>query len=322
MNSSRVRSVLTTVSVGCVVALGAVACGDGGSGQTVDDGTITVVVSTDVWGSVAKAVGGDRVEVLSLIDDPADDPHSYEATAEDAANVQDADLLVYNGGGYDEFFASLAEQAPDVPTVSAFDLSRLGSGEGGHDHGHESGHRHEHGHGSVNEHVWYHLPTVAKVADAVADRLGAVDEANRQRYANSASAFTGRIDELTGKVRQIRAEHGGSEVVATEPVAHYLIDAAGLTDATPPDFAEAVEEETDVPIAALNTMNQRLASGQVTAVLKNTQTVTPVIEKVVGTARKAGVPVVDVTETLPKSDKDYIAWMSGQVAALSAALSK
>ncbi|MGH9642746.1 MAG: metal ABC transporter solute-binding protein, Zn/Mn family, partial [Terriglobales bacterium] len=49
------------------------------------DGKINVVTSTDVWGSVVKAVGGDAVSVTALIDSPAKDPHDYETNSLDAA---------------------------------------------------------------------------------------------------------------------------------------------------------------------------------------------------------------------------------------------
>ncbi|WP_199431530.1 metal ABC transporter solute-binding protein, Zn/Mn family [Qaidamihabitans albus] len=321
MYSSRTRRLLTTASVISVLALGAAACGsDDGNGDQAGDGKIRVVASTNVWGSVVEAVGGDRIDVQSLIDDPGGDPHSYEASARDAADVQSADVVVYNGGGYDQFFADLAEQASGVRQVVAFDVSGKDAGEQGH--AEEEHAEHEHAHGDVNEHVWYDLATVAKVADEVADRLGEADPEGRQRFTANAADFTGRIDELTGKVERIGEEHPGSEVVATEPVAHYLLETAGVADVTPPDFAEAIEQETDVPVAARDAVQRLIRNGEVAAVVNNAQTVTPVTENVVGTARGANVPVVDVTETLPEGTTDYIAWMTGQVDALSGALGK
>uniref|UniRef100_UPI00047CEEB8 metal ABC transporter substrate-binding protein n=1 Tax=Saccharomonospora iraqiensis TaxID=52698 RepID=UPI00047CEEB8 len=115
---------LTVAALGSAVALTATACGGGngaGDGDENGDGGLAVVASTNVWASVAEEVGGRHVDVRALIDDPAADPHSYQADAEDAVEVQSADLLIANGGGYDDFFARLADRAPDVPTVVAVD---------------------------------------------------------------------------------------------------------------------------------------------------------------------------------------------------------
>src|ERR687896_2342606 len=77
--------------------------------------TVPVVASTNVYGSIVQAVGGDRVSVQSLIDDPAADPHSYESTPADAAAVAKARLVVGNGGGYDDFPPRIVESSGGTP---------------------------------------------------------------------------------------------------------------------------------------------------------------------------------------------------------------
>ncbi|MEU6643239.1 zinc ABC transporter substrate-binding protein [Saccharomonospora sp. NPDC046836] len=315
MNSRRARRLLGTAPVLVALALGVAACGGGGAAQPGAGGAISVVASTNVWGSVVRAVGGDHVQVTSIVNDPSADPHSYQASAVDAAEVQSAQLLVYNGGGYDDFFAQLAGQVTGAKPIVAF----TGETEHGEQpHGSEGGHDH----GGVNEHVWYDPHVVAAVADQVATRLGEIDPAQRETFTGNAGAFTAKLHELEAQIVKIGTDHPGRKVVATEPIAHYLLEAAGVTDATPHDFAEAVENETDVPVAAQQEVTDLVSGKQVQAVVNNTQTVTPVTEKVIGTARDAGVPVVEVTETLPEGTTDYIAWMSGQVNALAGALSK
>lgn len=297
MNTVRSRRLVVALVVSLGLALGLAACG-GGSDDSAADGRISVVTSTDVWGSVAEAVGGEAVQVRSLIDEPAGDPHSYQASAEDAADVQSAQLLVYNGGGYDDFFVQLADRSPDASRVVAFEVA--GSPE--------------------NEHVWYDVPTVAKVADQIAARLGEVAPEQRQTFESNAEEFNSRLDELTRQLDAIAEEHAGEPVVAMEPVADHLIERAKLDNVTPPDFSEAVENETDIPVAAQQEITELVSRGEVSLVISNEQTVTPATERVVGQARGAGVPVVGVTETLPEGGDGYIAWMSGQVGALAKAL--
>ena len=80
---------------------------------------ITIVASTNVWGDIAKSIGGDRVQVVSIIENFAQDPHSYEASARDQLAVNDADLIVANGGGYDPFIDALAKSAGNKDIVPA-----------------------------------------------------------------------------------------------------------------------------------------------------------------------------------------------------------
>jgi zinc/manganese transport system substrate-binding protein len=281
-----------------VLALGVTACSTADSSATPSD-KIKVVASTNVWGSVLSAVGGDKVDVTSIIHDPAADPHSYETTAEDALAAQNSKVLLGNGGGYDDFFTKLADQAPDAKKLVAYDIAATGN---------------------ENEHVWYSLPSVEKVADQVATQLGDVQPASKQAFLDNASAFKAKLETLLKKVTELGVTHPGTKVIATEPVAFYLLDSAKITDATPPAFSAAVEQETDIPVTAVSEVKQLIAGKQVKAVVNNAQTTTPVTDQIISGAKTTGVAVVDVTETLPAGVTDYIGWMSKEVDALAGAL--
>ena len=149
-------------------------------------GTIPVVASTDVYGAIVQAVGGDRVTVTSLIDDPAADPHSYEAPPAAAAAVARARLVVVNGGGYDDFAERLTP-APDAKVIDVVALSGLSAPADG----------------ELNEHVWYSLPTMKTLAGRIATDLGAADPAGAAAFTANADAFGTRVDELerAGRLR-------------------------------------------------------------------------------------------------------------------------
>ena len=303
MSSRHKRRLLALVPAAMTLTWALTGCGGGNTaGET--GGKISVVASTDVWGSVLAAVGGDNVQVTSIIHDPQADPHSYETTPQDAIAAQSAQLTLANGGGYDDFFGRLADQAPQAKKLVACQIGAIGT-ELNCDN---------------NEHVWYDFATVRKVADEVATDLGQIQPANAQKFTQNAAAFQGKLAGLEAKAQQAGAAHPDSKVVATEPVAHYLLDDAGITDVTPQDFSKAVEDETDVPAAALAEVNALIDGRQVKAVVNNAQTITPVTKQVVDKAKGAGLPVVDVTETLPAGATDYISWMTGQVNALAGAL--
>jgi zinc/manganese transport system substrate-binding protein len=305
-----------------VVTLSLAACGGGGGSATASD-KIKTVASTNVWGSVIKAVGGDAVDVHSIIDDPSADPHSYESKPADVTALDNARLAIYNGGGYDDFFAKLlADSGKDAKKIEAFGLS----GKGGGDHGIASGepdpNGDAHAHGSVNEHVWYDLPTVKKVADKAAEELSAIAPAKRDTFAANVKDFDTKIDALLADARKIGTDHPGSKVVATEPVPHYLLETAGIEDVTPAEFSKAIEEQHDVPAAALAQTNDLITNKQVVALVNNSQTENSVTKQLVDRAGAAGVPVAGVTETLPQDASGYVDWMTKQVDSLSSAIGK
>lgn len=267
--------------------------------------TIPVVASTDVYGAVVQAVGGDRVTVTSLIDDPAADPHSYEAPPAAAAAVARARIVVVNGGGYDDFAERLTP-GPEASVIDVVALSGLAAPAGG----------------ELNEHVWYSLPTMKTLAERLAADLGGADPAGAAGFTANAAAFGTKVDGLVAKADALKSAHGGERIAVTEPVPLYLTDAAGLVDATPPKFSEAVEEDADPPAAVVAATLDLFGADPVKALLVNAQTRTPVTDQVEQAARTAGVPVIEVGETLPAGTADYVEWINGQLDALRIALDR
>ncbi|MFL6144008.1 MAG: metal ABC transporter solute-binding protein, Zn/Mn family [Labedaea sp.] len=288
------------------LAVAAAGCGSS-TGETAGPRAdqVAVVASTNVWGSVVRAVGGDAVYVTSIINDPGADPHGYEARPADAVAVTGAKLLVFNGGGYDDFFTGLAGQAgANARQIVTFDLSDKGPI------------------GTANEHVWYDLPTVRKVADKIAEELGVLAPDHRDQFSANAKDFDTLLDRLLDRTAAIGRDKPDGKVAATEPVAAYLVETAGLTDATPTEFAEAVENETDPPAAAVAELTGLVERKAVGALINNAQAETPATRAAKESAGRVGIPVVDVTETLPQGATGYLDWMTKQVNALAAAMAK
>ena len=321
----RAAVALTVLTVaGCSSAAEPPAAGPAG------EEPLAVVASTNVYGSIVEAVGGDRVSVESLIDDPAADPHSYESTPADAAAVARARLVVANGGGYDEFVTQLVESAGgDATLVDVAEVSGLAPEEEAHAEGEEphaaseaehAAGEEEHAHGEFNEHFWYSLPTVQELATRLATDLAAADPAGAAEFTANAEAFNARVAELLSRAQAIGAAQPGARIAVTEPVPGYLVEAAGLTDATPPEFTEAIEEDTDPPAAVLQETLALFAGEPVSALVVNAQTQTPSTDQVREAAQTAGVPVVEMTETLPEGARDYVGWMGAQIDALAGAL--
>ena len=284
-----------------VVAIGAAGCFQQGSTRQ-ESATATVVASTDVWGSVAGAVAGDDATVTSILDSAADDPHSYEATPANAAAIADASLVVFNGGGYDHWVEDVLANSPGVPTVDAYSL-RPDSQQ------------------PANEHVFYDPATAKAAAAQVADQLAQIDSSHADTYRANSAVFARKADEVLTLERTIGQEHPGAAVVATEPVAHYLLVNAGITDKTPAGFANAIEADTDPSPADLAAMLDLISTRQVSALLFNPQTETAVTKQLQEAAGKASIPVVTVTETLPEGT-DYLTWQRQTAEQLASQLDK
>ncbi|WP_298251512.1 metal ABC transporter solute-binding protein, Zn/Mn family [uncultured Arthrobacter sp.] len=289
-------------------------CGSGAGGDASDtsdtggspgDDRISIVTSTNVFGDIAARVGGQEVDVTSIVDGPSQDPHSYEATVQDKLTVSKADLVIDNGGGYDPFLARLAEDT-DRSVLSAVTVSGLdGFGQdGGPD---------------ANEHVWYSLPAMENLAGAVADELARLDEPNAEDYHRRAEAFAEELAPVRDRLDTLAADGGGGRVAVTEPVPVYLLEAAGLENVTPGGFTEAIEEGTDVPVSAMEEMTTLVSSGSLAFLAYNNQTEGSQTELVRSVAEDADLPVLDFGETLPDGE-DYVSWMSANTADIAAAL--
>ncbi|MDQ0912644.1 zinc/manganese transport system substrate-binding protein [Streptomyces canus] len=268
---------------------------------------VAVVASTNVYGDIVSRIGADKVSVTSVISDPDQDPHSYEASTQNQLALSKAKVVVENGGGYDDFVDRMLKSAGNssAEVINAVKVSGRTAPQGG----------------ELNEHVWYDFPTVAKIADRIAAALGKADPANAATYTENADAFKADLKPLEAKEAQIKKEHGGEAIAITEPVPLYMTGASGLVDKTPTEFSEAIEEGDDVSPKVLQETLALFTDKQVEALVYNAQTSGPQTEKSEQAAKAAGIPVVPVTETLP-SGKNYLAWMTGNVDALANALAK
>ncbi|MCQ9387201.1 zinc ABC transporter substrate-binding protein [Brevibacterium sp. 50QC2O2] len=339
--SIRLRKPARFAAIGALSAsaLLLAACGSAqagsASGGSADSGKLTVVTSTNVYADIVKNVAGDDADITAVIDDPNKDPHDYEATSADQLKVSKADLVVENGGGYDAFMTSMIKAANVDPTVvDAVSVSGLpgsdGVGNEGHDHGDEGhdedGHEHgdEHGeegheHGEFNEHVWYSVPTMVKVSDAVAKELGEKSPDNADAFTKNADAYKSKLQGLEDKAATVKKDHNGAKAAATEPVPLWLFGDMGLHNATSEDFLEAVEEGDDVPPLVLKSAQDQISKKQVKLLAYNTQASNSQADALKDSAEKSNVPVVDLRETMP-ADTDYVTWMGGNIDAIDKAL--
>jgi len=264
---------------------------------------IDVVASTNVWGDITKQIGGDRVNVTSILSDPNADPHQYEADAKTGAAISRAQVVVENGLGYDDFMDKLLAASPNAnrAVINAADVMKISGSD-------------------ANPHIWYDIAKVPDVASAIADQLGRIDPADAATFTTNAKTLTGSLAPIIAAIDNIKTKYPGAPVGYTERVPGYLVEAAGLKLATPPSFAQSIEDGNEPSVADNSAMDAALTSKAIKVLLYNGQVTSPATDVVKQLAQSSGVPVVGVTETLPPTDKNFQAWQLRQINEITTAL--
>lgn len=325
--ASRTAAKASAALVVLLAASGITSCSAPAQGSEGAQGdALKVTASTSVYGSLAQAVGGEDVAVESIISSPSQDPHSYEATARDKLTLSHAKLVVLNGGGYDDFAVQIVDSLSSKPAVI-----KAMEGEG---HSHEGEHAeessgeaakesaqddHAHEHAEGNEHVWYDLHQMQHLATKLKDGLSEADPDNAAGYSERAAQLTQKLKGLEERAHGLETKAKGASYVMTEPVPQALLDTAGLKNVTPKGLAESIEEGNEIAPLAMKSATESLEAGKVSVFAFNSQTADDQTNALKAAAQKGGVPVLDVTETLPEG-QDYLSWMGKNIDALEEAL--
>lgn len=279
------------------IALAAVLALSGCAPTQAESQKIQIVASTNVWGSIAAAIGGDKVEVTSIIDNANKDPHSYEATARDQLAVEKADLVIANGGGYDDFIDTMSQAAGNKQIFRASSAVTSVAWQ-------------------ENEHLWFSLQAVAEVAAALAETLASIDGENAQTYLANSTAYLAELTTVAGEVGKLKNITNGYSYFGTEPLAVWLMADLGFADKTPGEFAEAIENETDVPPVTMKESLDLIASGKLNYLVINAQTQNSQVQQIIDAARDAGLRAVVLSEILPEGES-YLTWMAANLKTLN-----
>lgn len=262
---------------------------------------IPIVAAENFYADVIGQIAGDHAVLTSIISDPNADPHEYETSSRDVAAIARARFVVVSGIGYDDFMTKLLRASPN-PAREVLVVSKLVGRKNGD-----------------NQHIWYDPATMLIFARTVTDTLVRLDAANARSYREWFALFETSYRQFTDRVASLRAEIAGTPIAVTEPVFNYMADALGLKVVTPEAFQKAIEDGEDPSFRAMATMEDQLRTHQAKVLMYNTQTVTPITEKVKRDAKGFGLPVVGVSETLPPG-MNYQRWMISQLDELERAL--
>jgi zinc/manganese transport system substrate-binding protein len=296
---------LLLLTAGCGLATGTGPATTAGDPARCPGRVLDVVVSVAQWGRLVAPLAGPCATVTTVLTSSAADPHDYEPTTGDLAALQEADLVVLNGAGYD----SWAQRAvtglhPGPALVVAADTARAA------------------GDPLADPHLWYSPTLVPRVADAVTARLRALEPRDEALFARQAAGLSAELQRYDAELAALRPLAAGHSYAATETVFDRTARALGLTDRTPPGYRRAVGNDSDPAPGDVAALEQALRGGTVDVLVVNTQTEGSLPRELVAAATLGGVPVVRVTESPPPGTTSFLAWQSGQLHELATALGR
>jgi zinc/manganese transport system substrate-binding protein len=266
-------------------------------------GVIQAVGAENEYANVISQVGGRFVHVTSILDNPNTDPHTFESSPSVARSVSAAKLIVQNGVGYDGFMNKIEGASPNserqVITVQA--LRGLPAS-------------------TPNPHLWYSPQTMPLVAEAVANAMAQLQPANAPYFQANATTFINSLNPWYAAIAKFKATYGGTKVATTEPVGDYLLQAAGTDNLTPFNLQADIMNGTDPAPQDVALQDSLFSGHKVKAFVYNQQVTDSLTQSFLNAARKHGIPVVGVYETMPTPDYDYQSWMLAEMRALTRAV--
>jgi zinc/manganese transport system substrate-binding protein len=254
------------------------------------DDKIKVVSSVNFYGEAAKAVLGKYGSVTSVITNPNVDPHDYEPSAKVAKEVANADFVVYNGIGYDSWVAKLAKNDKITSVRVGEDVLNKKNGD--------------------NPHLWYQSQTMPKLVTYLSNKFAKIDPKHEAQFKANAKKYISSLKPITTKIDALKANSDNKKVDVSEPVFDYALAELGYTENNT-HFAKSVEDGTDPSPKDIKAMQDDIKNRRITFFVQNTQASDKTVIELVKLAKQYSVPVLKVTETMPKG-KTYSQWMLAQ----------
>jgi zinc/manganese transport system substrate-binding protein len=295
------RYVLPTVIAAGAIALAG--CGAQAPNAVSSSRKLRVVAAENFWGSIAAQLGGERVQVQSIIVNPDTDPHSYEPSAQDARTMAGAQLAIVNGIDYDEWASRLlaADSSSGRELLDVGSLLGLKAGD--------------------NPHQWYSPAHVHAVIGAIVAAYDRLLPADTEYFAQRRLAFeTTSLERYHALIAQIRARYAGVPVGYSESIFQPLGEALGLKLLTPYSFAKAIAEGSEVSAQDKQTVDRQASNREIAVWVFNSQNITPDVQRVNDLARAAHIPIATVTETLSPASDSFEQWQVEELEGLERAL--
>jgi zinc/manganese transport system substrate-binding protein len=293
-----------TVLAMTVLAVAAAGCGASTAADTAANvGVVNAVGAENEYANVLSQIGGRYVRVSSILNNPNTDPHTFEASPSVAAEVSAAQLIVQNGVGYDTFMSKIESESPNPKRKVIVVQHLLGLPDD-----------------TPNPHLWYSPKTMPAAAKVMAADLSALLPAHKAFFEANLRKFDKSLVPWFNAIAAFKAKYPNTPVATTEPVADYMLQAAGTDNLTPFAFQADIMNGVDPSPEDVALENGFFTKHQVKVFCYNQQVVDALTTSIRETALKAGVPVVGVYETMPTPGYDYQSWMLAEVNALTKAV--
>ena len=273
------------------------------SGNAGGTASIKAIGAENEYANVIQQVGGKYVQVTAIMSNPNTDPHTFEASPQVAREISNADLIVQNGIGYDTWATDINNAVPSDGRRVINVQQLLGLPDS-----------------TPNPHLWYDPTTMPKVATAIADDLAAIQPAHANYFKANAAKFTASLTTWSQAIAKFKAAHPNTPVATTEPVADYMLQAAGADNMTPWAFQADIMNGTDPSPQNVAAEKALFTQHKVKVLLYNQQVTDTLTDSFINLAHENGVPVVGVYETMPTPGYDYQTWMTAEVNALDKAV--
>ena len=294
---------LRGLPAGALALAGAAVIAGCGGISTASTNGISVVAAENFWGSIATQIAGNEASVQSVITNPAQDPHSYEPTANDARVLATSQVAIVNGVGYDPWAPKLLAANPDSSRI-VIDVGKLF---GLHD--------------GDNPHRWYDPADVIKVAQTIEADLTRLDPKHASYYAHRLNIFeTADLTQYNSLIAQIKRRYANIPVGASESIFELLAPALGLNLITPQSFMKATSEGTEVTAQDTITAQDQMTRHQIKVWIYNSQNATPEIQQLNALARANHIPIATITETLAPATATFEQWQVDQLERIERAL--
>lgn len=264
---------------------------------------IVAVGAENEYANVIQQVGGKYARVSAIMSNPATDPHTYEASSSVAQEISSAQLVIQNGIGYDTFMNTIENAAPNSKRKVIVVQKLLGLPDS-----------------TPNPHLWYKPTTMPVVANAIASDLASLDPAHAAYFRANARTFISSLAAWNQAMATFKAKYPNTPVATTEPVADYMLQAAGVNNMTPFPFQLNIMNGVDPSAQNVTVEKSLFTQHKVRAFLYNQQVTSSLTKSFITLAHNNGIPVVGVYETMPTPGYDYQSWMVTEVQDLQKAV--
>jgi zinc/manganese transport system substrate-binding protein len=259
--------------------------------MTVYGHPLHIVAAENFYGDIAKFISGPYGDVLSIMNNPNQDPHLFSINIKTAKAISDADLIIYNGINYDPWMERLIADKLHKNIIIVADLVDKKSGD--------------------NPHIWYDPFIILTYAKELTSQLVLIDPSHEDYYKTHLKQFEQQYEVLMIKIAQLKNNYKNTSIIATEPVFNNMAERLGFNMAGK-SFQLSIMNDTAPSAKDIKDFENKLRQHEVRALIYNKQVINPIAERMQRIAKQSNIPVIGITETMPLNE-NYFSWMNKQL---------